>query len=380
MDIRILNKEFQWEYTIDSYKSFIWTERYQECGDFEIYLPMRSELLDYLKLDYYVEIDGSDYMMIIEELKTTTDPDDGDMLIVSGRDLSSILMRRVYTDTNTFSNLKPWAIFLAVWRASINIVNGKGSVLDYRRLMNLYIYFKHNTANDPLSEIKKCTLEIVYDIAVAFAKETSCGFRMIYYESGGNYPDVGPHVEFQNYDGVDRSYNQTENPYVIFSDDFGNLLGAEFTVSKKDFGNVACVGSESPWNSENKTTYYVSNISLGEYGSLNTITGMNRYEIPVNVSGVLPETNVYSANAETIYRKAMQSEGKLQLGRHKLKEDFTGTGEDTPQWIYKKDYFLGDIVQVEDKYGNSAPARITEYIYCDDNSNGEQKYPTFSVI
>lgn len=390
MDIRILNKDFQWEYTIDSYKSFIWTERYQECGDFEIYLPMRKELLEKIKLDYYVEIDGSDYMMIVEELKTTTDPDDGDMLIISGRDLLSITMRRVCSNTSNFNNANIWSILATYWRAGISCQPGENNTTPSSREIKGFIRKYGASSNVNVNVSMAPWLMTLYDLACEAAKVSNAGIRVVLIENDKVYPDLGTHFQFEVYEGTDRSYNQQENPWVIFSDEFGNLHGTEFVYSKKDFSNVAAVGAESPWSvgtsvasGSTMTTvskYYYDYIALSEYGSSNNIRGIDRYELAVNCSGITPNAGNFSSANETNFKNSMYGEGRMQLGRHKIKQEFTGEGENTPQWIYKKDYFLGDIVQVEDKYGNSAPARISEFIFCDDDANGEQMYPKFSMV
>ena len=55
MDLMILNNELDAIYVIDTYESFIWTDRYCAYGDFELYSPMREGILENLKLDYYIQ-------------------------------------------------------------------------------------------------------------------------------------------------------------------------------------------------------------------------------------------------------------------------------------------------------------------------------------
>ncbi len=47
-------KAFETTYLIDSYISAIWTDRYNEAGDFELYLAASKELRDQLKKGYYL--------------------------------------------------------------------------------------------------------------------------------------------------------------------------------------------------------------------------------------------------------------------------------------------------------------------------------------
>ena len=51
MEILVLNTNFETVYIVDSFKSMIWTDRYNEYGDFEIYLTLTNnfDIFKYLK-------------------------------------------------------------------------------------------------------------------------------------------------------------------------------------------------------------------------------------------------------------------------------------------------------------------------------------------
>ena len=38
---------------VEAYKSFIWTDRYTDVGDFELYVPASAPYLDKIHNDYY---------------------------------------------------------------------------------------------------------------------------------------------------------------------------------------------------------------------------------------------------------------------------------------------------------------------------------------
>ena len=76
---------------LDKFESFIWTDRFRGYGDFEIYMPVETAALGFLKQDHYLQIQSSDRMMIIEELQTDTNAEEGNHLTVTGRSLESIL-------------------------------------------------------------------------------------------------------------------------------------------------------------------------------------------------------------------------------------------------------------------------------------------------
>ena len=103
MDLLILDKNFDTIGIIDTYESFNWTDRYNEAGDFEITMVLDTvqhtkELLSIFVEDNYVYLGMSEHLMIIEDLNITTDQEEGNKLVVSGRSLESILDRRIVWD------------------------------------------------------------------------------------------------------------------------------------------------------------------------------------------------------------------------------------------------------------------------------------------
>ena len=60
MDLTVLNTNLDAVSIVDTYESFIWTDRYYKYGDFELYAAMREGILDFIKQDYY--LGSSDYL------------------------------------------------------------------------------------------------------------------------------------------------------------------------------------------------------------------------------------------------------------------------------------------------------------------------------
>ena len=107
MEPVILNPQFETIAVIDAYESLIWTDRYNTYGDFELYCPMDTALLPYLKQDNYFWQRDSEHTMIIEDITIDSDTEDGNHLVVTGRSLESILERRVvWRNTDLTGNLQ----------------------------------------------------------------------------------------------------------------------------------------------------------------------------------------------------------------------------------------------------------------------------------
>lgn len=54
MDVTILNTNLDAVSIVDTYESFIWTDRYYAYGDFELYEAMRDGLLDYINISFMI--------------------------------------------------------------------------------------------------------------------------------------------------------------------------------------------------------------------------------------------------------------------------------------------------------------------------------------
>jgi hypothetical protein len=95
MNVFVLNEKLETVAVVDTYVSLIWTERYSECGDFELYTVVDPILLYYLRKDYYLALRESNSTMIIEDIFLDTDIESGQYITVTGRSLESILDRRI---------------------------------------------------------------------------------------------------------------------------------------------------------------------------------------------------------------------------------------------------------------------------------------------
>ena len=96
---------------ITDYISFIWTDRYNSCGDFELTVPYNSSNSSFYKQDMIVTCSKSSKKMIIEKIQISVSPDNGSIMKMSGRSYESVLDRRVVSiplviDDDTFNDNK----------------------------------------------------------------------------------------------------------------------------------------------------------------------------------------------------------------------------------------------------------------------------------
>lgn len=351
MKLLILDTSFQAVDAIDTFESFIWTDRYAECGEFEIVTSCNLRELALYQQDYYIWSESSEHLMIIEYIEISSDVEDGSKLTITGRSLESILERRIiWGQTILTGNLQNGIKTLL----NNNVINCSDAD---RRIPN----FIFEDSDDPY--ITELTIdaqyanENLYDTIKDLCADAKIGFSVTIND---NYQFV-----FKLYFGEDRSYDQEDNDYVIFSHRFENIINSNYMNSKKTLKNVCLVGGEGEGSDK-------------KYATVGSGTGMERRELFVEASDISSKNGETEIPAAT-YAAQLQQRGKEELAANKLTRNFEGEVEPNMSFTYGVDYFVGDIVQVENEYGVSYRSRITEFVHSIDDT-GYSTYPTFTSV
>ena len=201
----LLNEEFEFVTPIENYNSMIWTNRFYSAGDFEMVIPATIENVAMYKDDFYIVRDD-DYTqcMIIDTIQLNTDNEAGDTLTISGKSLKSILNRRIIWGSSTiqvnvngtFENCIRQLItdnmIKALHEPSYRNVPGLslGDVINVTDAMQK----QYNGENLETAVSEACAeYKIGYDVLLDIDKKK---FKFVLIK------------------GVDRSYNQSENPWA----------------------------------------------------------------------------------------------------------------------------------------------------------------------
>lgn len=355
MDFLILDENLQTSSVLDSYESIIWTDRYNQYGDFEIYTSMNDTVLSQLKQDYYLWSRDSEHTMVIEDIKITTDVDDGNTLVIVGRSLESILDRRI------------------VWKQTIlsgNFQNGIKklldeniiSPLDSNRAIDNFIFVEStDEAITSLTIDAQYTGENLYDVIYDLCASKEIGFKVTLTD------DLK--FAFQLYTGTDRSYDQITNPYVIFSPAFENIISSNYLESKKTLKTVTLVAGEGE-GSDRKTVSVEASTGGG--------SGLSRRELYTDARDISTTTEDGTIS-DTEYNAQLTQRGNEQLAENTITKSFEGEMETTKMFKYGEDFFMGDIVQIVNEFGIEAKARVTEMVISQDDT-GTDSYPTFETV
>ena len=352
MDITVLNSKFEAAAIVDSYKSFIWTERYNEYGDFELCVPMADPSVKELLIDRYLRIRDSEYVMIIDTLQVDSDSEDGNYLIVTGKSLESILERRIVWGLKTLSG---------------NFQNGIKTLLEEniispsnvdRKIENFVFEESSDQTIKELAIDAQYTGDNLYDVIRTLCGDRGIGFKVTLNDSN--------QFVFKLYSGLDRSYSQTENPYVVFSPKFDNLTSGSYIESKAAWKNVTLVGGEGEGTSR-------------RYTAVGNISGLNRRETFTDARDISSDLGDGGTLTSDEYIYLLRQRGKETLSENIDVMSFEAEAETTQMFQYGIDFFNGDIVQLEDEYGHETKARITELV-TSENEEGFSRYPTFVTI
>ena len=68
MNVFVLDENLETIAIIDTYVSLIWTERYSEHGDFELYTFADPDIMSCIRANRYLRLNESNTVMIVESI------------------------------------------------------------------------------------------------------------------------------------------------------------------------------------------------------------------------------------------------------------------------------------------------------------------------
>ena len=430
IDIYVLDKNLEAVGVIDTYKSLIWASRYYEVGDCELYLEASADNIALLQDGYYLIRPDDDMVCRIKRVEIDTSSTDGNYLIINGYDVKSFLDQRIIWSTMTCDGnvedfirtlVKNTVVTPALYGRQMQKENGE----------QLIYLGDDNGLTDVASE--QVTYKNVGEKIREYCKTYQYGYRML----------LGSQkFWFQVYKGTDRSgevvfsdayENLSSTKYVDDKTNMGNvaLVGGagegserarnvygfasstdrfEIFVDAKDVARaityaelteiypLASSGGQGYIDTESGGYVYKMgyiNIQVVDSDQLTwlktnfpngvelTIDGNSYYQTYDPTIATL-QTNTPTDDSPAILQDIVYSVYLLTRGEQAVAEygeliSFDGSVIPDITFTYKEDYFLGDIVSVENEYGISANARIVEVVEVMDE-NGYSMEPKFEYL
>ena len=350
-DVYVMDTSFTTIGVIDNYKSLIWTERYSECGDFELYVIASSEIFKMVKQDYYLKIRGSNTVMIVENIQIETDAESGNMAKFSGRSLESILDRRVIWNEISVDGAN---LHNLIKRMITENIISPSSFTSLRQISNFRFADSSDATITGLTISLQVIGENLYEEIKQLCNTCGIGFRIRL--------NVSNEFVFSLYRGTNRSYSQSNNPYVTFSKSFDNLISSQYLLSNTSYKNASLV-----YGKRNDTVIR-NELHVGSY------SGLSRRELLTDISGVTKE----DGESDDSYNRKLLNKAQEDLTNAKASQAFEADAETRVMYVYGTDFYMGDIVQFVNEYGLGASARVVEFIHSWD-VDGYKSYPTFTI-
>lgn len=304
--------------TLSKFKSLSWRRKYNDCGDFTLYVDDTAENISIFEIGRQIASPAFKETGCIERLSLS----DGS-LCVEGRFLECWLYMGIIEEI--YYRNERHADSIRNWVSTYIIPQHPGLTLGT------------TVSNTPLVRFQTSYKNVGVNIS-KFAKAAEIGFRIRKdYDAKKYYFDL--------YKGVDRSAGQSANDKVYFSDEYANLNGPAYDYDTRDYANYALVMGEGEGSARERVI--VDKRQSGE----------QKRAIYVNASGASLEDGVSLQE----YRQQLYRQGEEELFKCAVIESFEGEAVEMDNFRYGVDYDLGDVVTLSSrKWGVSLHQRVTE--------------------
>ena len=333
----------------DSYSSLLWDIEFYQCGCFEVYIAASPQNVSIFQRGRILaRSDDTQHFGVIESLQLETDAEKGDYLTVTGRFLACLLERRIIYPTITANGSYEDIVRKVLSRNAISA-----------GIRNLPGFSMGTVSGDCWQNTAR--MQVSYDNILEWLYslcETIGG--------SANIRMDGNTLKCDLFEGTDRSILQSENPHIVFSDSYNNLLSFSYAADDAVQKNFAYVLGCGEGNARKRTTF----CSGAEP------TYLDRYEVYVDERNTAQEEDVTDAE----YLEILKSSGAEHLVQPKTASESAIAAFST-QYQYNKDYFVGDYVTVEQRRFGLIQPRIQLIGMVESfDQNGRSLTPTFKEM
>lgn len=356
MELYVLDSLLRRIEVVDKFESLIWTERWNRFGDFELDIFSTRQAREQFKPGNKLAMNLSHRVMQVKTAEDAVDDEGKATLKVKGYSLEKYFEDRVAKDTMSNLTAEPkWVITdqpADIMRTMFDDICRTGNLNagDVIPFLQPGTFLPVPTIPEPATAITwQQEIDNLYNALTGLADLYDLGFRLVRnYDTSQLYFDV--------YTGDDRTTSQSVFPPVIFAPDFDNLQNTSELSSIDGAKDVAYVFSDVGW-----AMVYPVGVDPA------LATGFDRHVLLVNASDV---------NADTInIAGALEQAGREALAQNRALSAFDGELNQNSQYVYGRDYNLGDLVELRNKDGIIRDRRVSEQIFVHD-TQGERSYPT----
>lgn len=360
LELYTLTPLWQRNVIIDRFTELIWTERWNDLGDFELHLASTPQNRSIFVKGAYLALNKSMYTMRVESIENDQNADGTNDFIVKGTSIEGILKSRVAKEsTDDLTTSPQWVITnppadIARQLFSDICITGILDEGDILPGVSTDWWPSEPSIAEPADAIT-VSLDpmLLFDaLATNVCVPYDLGFRMLRDDSTGTF-------YFNIYTGDDRTTSQTDLPAVIFSPTLDSLMNTKELTTITTAMSGAYVFSPAGFE------------PVFPDGVDPTISGFDRRIMYVDGSSVT------SDNPDI--PDALIQVGNEALAGARIQQTFDGVVSPDSPYVYGVDYFLGDLVSQQNSDGEAEEMRVTEQIFSQ-NGDGETSYPTLALF
>lgn len=431
IELYVLDKDLQQIKVIDSYTSLIWANRYNEVGDCELYIEATDENLKVLRKGNYLSRHDDEMVCRIEKVELDTDTENGNYIIVTGYDCKKIVDQRViWGQSNVDGNVEDYIRDL-VYKS---LVSPNLSARQITNSQGRSIFYLGDKANFTEVTSEQNSYNNIGQKVRDFCQKYGWGYKVIVDNTVNNFyfllykgTDRSDLVIFSpEYENLSSSKYVTDSSNIANvalvagegegSDRARNVSGYDEGLDRNEiFVDARDVSRTIKWSDltalypttdqgghgyiyitspQQAITYKMDIIDIQivdsnqltelkiayPNGKEITKNGNKYYQIyDVIIADLTSDTPASGDDVilrDVVYSVYLLNRGYEKLAEYGTVESFDGTVEPTTTFVYKSDYFLGDLVTVRNEYGIEAKARIVEIVEVNDD-NGYSVEPKF---
>ena len=425
MELNVLNKSLTRVGIVPQFTSLIWASRYVQNGDCELYLPATMENIDLLKKDYYLTRDDDSMVCVIRKIELTTDEEEGDMLIVTGKDVRTFLDQRIIVNPYNLTNASAEAAIrnMITWEtnyagnlaeryfktpggANLTDVAVNASLTDKITTQTFY-----GTVGDNVRSILKplgwggryyyerVGTKLVYESYKGTDRHSTVKFSPMFHTmKSSDYVDDKTSMKNVTYEICKLQFQNWEQTYVQFygdaasTDRYEQIIDKRSNSGKMTKAQIDAAYPSGSW-SQYATNVFYDFVPAGwqfvvppgglrawleaNYPGAFTFSTSGGVTTATSTESLLlarADTDTLASDTECSLTQIpffLYILGMAKEDNAKNPEKITFTADIIPDltFKYKEDYFLGDLVTIENNYGISKTTRITEVVESWD-SNG----------
>ena len=347
------------DFAIEKYVSLIWNEKFQEPGYFELYMRATPELFSYFNT-HELMIVRPDTMcsMIVENTVLTTSAENGNYIKITGHSAESALNRRAIMQTGSWnsgtaeeaieyfvkSNIEKTHYFSPGADEETDITFRFLPFLRYEIPANREAVFPKAIDAQPFGQN-------LGDFVSGVCKSCGYGYRI-------DFDKTKNEMVMRVYKGADRSLNQSVLSQVVFSSDFGNIGETEYTRDTTDYKNLVYIAGEG--SGKNRVIRSATTVGLDMSDPLYfRAMGMTRRETFIDAKTISSNTDGIDGDMSK-YSALLYGMARDEAEARKEKISFSVETLPSGRFLYRRDYFLGDIVSVRNQYGINGTATVSE--------------------